>query len=240
MKKILAAGVERIFQMTRAFRDGERGRLHSPEFAILEWYAAGATYEDLMTDTEELVFEAAGLIAAGGIVSPAERWGTALPPGHRRRGLPGACRLGALERFPGRSLFSRTCVDKVEPALARRGGLFLTDYPEPVGALARRKEDDPRLCERFELYLDGLEICNGFSELTDVGEQRARFERDNAERLRLGKEAYPVDTAFLAALEAGLPSCAGNALGIDRLLLALTGGERLSDVTLLAEKEFLP
>ena len=231
--------MERIFQITRAFRDGEQGRLHNPEFAILEWYSAGQTYEDLMDDTEELVFEAGKTVEEWAIDSPLPSW---------PRPFPRVTVDEAFRRHAGwepskdfrADPFFQDLVDKVEPALTRRGGLFLTDYPEPVGALARRKEDAPRLCERSELYLDGLEICNGFSELTDVGEQRARFERDNAERLRLGKEVYPVDTAFLAALEAGLPSCAGNALGIDRLLLALTGGERLSDVTLLAEKEFLP
>lgn len=233
MKKILAAGVERIFQMTRAFRDGERGRLHSPEFAILEWYSAGQTYEDLMDDTEELVFEAGRAVEGWDIDSPLPSWPRPFP------------RITVDEAFrrhagwePSKDFradpFFRDLVDKVEPALPRRGGLFLTDYPEPVGALARRKEGDPLVCERFELYLEGIEICNGFSELTDAGEQRARFERDNAARLRLGKEAYPVDEAFLAALEAGLPPCAGNALGIDRLLLALTGQRRLSEVTLLA------
>ena len=130
--------------------------------------------------------------------------------------------------------FFRDLIEKVEPALARRGALFLTDYPEPAGALAQRKKDDPLVCERFELYLDGLEICNGFTELTDPAEQRARFERDNESRKLAGRDPYPSDEAGLTALETGLPPCAGNALGVDRLFMALTGQRRLADVTLLA------
>lgn len=234
MKKILTAGAERIFQITRAFRDGERGSIHNPEFAILEWYAAGQTYEDLMDDTEELVFEAGRTVGEWGVEFPLSTWSRPFP----RVTVDEAFRRHAGWE-PSKDFradpFFKDLVDKVEPSLPRSGGLFLMDYPEPVGALARRKDGDPLVCERFELYLEGIEICNGFSELTDAGEQRERFERDNRERRRLGKEAYPVDSSFLAALEGGLPPCAGNALGVDRLLLALTGLRRLSEVTLLAD-----
>ena len=114
------------------------------------------------------------------------------------------------------------------------GAVFLFDYPEEVGSLARAKADVPGVCERFELYLGGLEICNGFSELTDPAEQARRFARDNDKRVRLGKTPYPVDRSFLNALESGLPECAGNALGIDRLILALTGAKSLEEVSLLS------
>lgn len=239
MKKLLGAGMERIFQRTRAFRDGERGEIHNPEFAILEWYAAGQTYVDLMDDTERLVREAGAVFAEEGIRSPLKEWPRPFP------------RITVDEAFrrhagwaPSRSFradpFFEDLVLKVEPALAAEGAVFLTDYPERVGALARKKKDDPLVCERFELYLGGLEICNGFSELTDPEEQRSRFERDNAQRRRQGREPYPLDEGFLAALEGGIPSCAGNALGVDRLLLALTGLARLSEVTLLAGDGDLP
>lgn len=239
MKKLLGAGMERIFQRTRAFRDGERGEIHNPEFAILEWYAAGQTYVDLMDDTERLVREAGAVFAEEGIRSPLKEWPRPFP------------RITVDEAFrrhagwaPSRSFradpFFEDLVQKVEPALAAEGAVFLTDYPERVGALARKKKDDPLVCERFELYLGGLEICNGFSELTDPEEQRSRFERDNAQRRRQGREPYPLDEGFLAALEGGIPSCAGNALGVDRLLLALTGLARLSEVTLLAGDGDLP
>lgn len=233
MKKLLGTGMKRIFQTTRAFRDGERGDLHNPEFVILEWYAAGQTYVDLMDDTEELVREAGTVFAERGVPSPLKGWPRPFP----RITVDDAFRLHA-GWVPSRSFradpFFRDLVEKVEPALGAERAVFLTDYPERAGALARRKKEDPLLCERFELYLDGLEICNGFSELTDPEEQRARFERDNDQRRRQGREPYPLDEGFLAALEGGIPSCAGNALGVDRLLLALTGLTRLSEVTLLA------
>jgi lysyl-tRNA synthetase class 2 len=130
--------------------------------------------------------------------------------------------------------FFEDLVEKVEPELTALGAVFLRDYPAPVGALARRKPEAPALCERFELYLDGLEICNGFSELTDAGEQEERFSRDNAARQRAGRDIYPLDRHFLAALAAGIPDCAGNALGVDRLIMALAGSRRLAEVTLLA------
>ena len=125
---------------------------------------------------------------------------------------------------------------KVEPRLEALGAVFLADWPAPAGALARRSAADPAICERVELLLDGVEICNGFSELTDAREQLERFERDNAERVRRGKVPYPPDQRFLDALTSGVPACAGNALGVDRLLMALTGCRRLADVTLLAAR----
>lgn len=123
---------------------------------------------------------------------------------------------------------------KVEARLESLGAVFLADWPAPAGALARRSGADPAICERVELILDGVEICNGFSELTDAREQEERFERDNAERVRRGKVPYPLDRRFLDALTSGIPACAGNALGVDRLLIALTGCRRLAEVTLLA------
>jgi lysyl-tRNA synthetase class 2 len=127
--------------------------------------------------------------------------------------------------------FFRILVDQVEPALAAEPRpVFLVDYPAPFASLARLKPDDPRLCERFELYACGIELCNGFGELTDPAEQRARFERDQAARAALGKPAYPIDERFLAALEEGMPPSAGNALGVDRLIALCLGAEAIADV----------
>lgn len=236
MKKVLSDGPDRIFQVARAFRSGERGEHHNEEFTILEWYAAGQTYGDLMIDTEELVFDAAAALSGAGIPSPPASWSRPFP----RITVDEAFTLNAGWK-PSKGYradpFFRDLIEKVEPALARRGALFLTDYPEAAGALARRKSSDPLVCERFELYLDGLETCNGFTELIDPVEQRSRFERDNAARTRAGREPYPIDESFLTALEAGIPPCAGNALGVDRLFMALTGQRRLADVTLLAGDE---
>ncbi len=239
MKKLLSDGLDRIFQVARAFRSGELGERHNEEFALLEWYAAGQTYEDLMADTEELVFDAAAALSEAGIPSPPLSWLRPFP----RITVDEAFALNAGWK-PSKDYradpFFRDLIEKVEPALVQGGALFLIDYPEPAGALARRKSSDPLVCERFELYLDGLEICNGFTELTDPVEQRSRFERDNAARKLAGREAYPIDESFLAALEAGITPCAGNALGVDRLFMALTGQRRLADVTLLAGSGGIP
>lgn len=233
MKKLLAAGLRRIFQVARAFRAGERGARHHPEFTLLEWYCAGQDYRDLMADTEELVAEAAAALEAGGVATRLGSW----PRPFLRLEVDTAFERWAGWR-PSRAFdeprFFEDLVTKVEPSLEGLGAAFLADWPAPAGALARRKPGEPTVCERMELFLDGLEICNGFSELTAAPEQEERFARDNAARTRRGKEPYPVDRRFLDALACGIPSCAGNALGVDRLLMALTGSRRLADVTLLA------
>jgi lysyl-tRNA synthetase class 2 len=233
MKKLLAAGCTRIVQVARAFRAGERGERHGPEFTLLEWYASGEDYRDLMSVTEQLVAEAAGALEAAGVATRLPAWG---------RPFARLTVDEAFERWAGwrpsaafdEERFFEDFVEKVEPRLAELGAVFLADWPAPAGALARRSDANAAVCERVELLLDGLEICNGFTELTDAREQRERFERDNAERRRRGKEAYPIDERFMDALESGVPACAGNALGVDRLLMALTGCRRLADVTLLA------
>jgi lysyl-tRNA synthetase class 2 len=239
MKKLLAAGMDRIFQVTRAFRADEEGDLHSPEFSLLEWYSVGENYADLMETTEELVREAGAALEDAGIFSAASGWPSPFPRvtvDEIFRRHAGWEPSRAFETDP----FFRDLVEKVEPELAAENAIYLTDYPARAGALARRKPEDPKVCERFELYLEGIEICNGFTELTDPVEQVERFERDNTERRRLGKSTYPIDGKFVSALESGLPPCAGNALGIDRLLLALTGSRRLSSVTLLASSSPAP
>lgn len=228
MKRLVAEGFDRIFQIVRCFRRGERGARHNPEFTMLEWYAAHTTADALMTETEALVREVVTQHADGMSLGAFER----LTVCDAYRELAGVPREEVL-RLAGEDeeRYFRILVDTIEPALRERGRpVFLHDYPSSQASLARHKPDDPELCERFELYLGDLELCNGFGELTDPVEQRARLERDQAERRARGLPVYPIDERFLAALERGLPPTSGNALGLDRLVAVCAGTERIGDV----------
>jgi elongation factor P--(R)-beta-lysine ligase len=238
MKRLLAGGCPRIFQLSHVFRQGEVGARHNPEFTMLEWYRAFATVDDLMRDTEMLLAEVAARVspthALRGDHSP-----IAVAPPFAR--IPIA---EAFERFAGVApddVFSmaesdpetyfRLLVDRVEPALAHeKTPVFLVDFPISQASLARAKPGDPRVCERFELYAGGVELCNGFGELTDPEEQRRRLVRDQESRRAAGKPVYPIDERFLAALEEGLPPSAGNALGVDRLIALCVGEQEISRV----------
>ncbi len=238
MKRLLAGGVPRLFQLARCFRRGERGRRHNPEFLMLEWYRAFAGVAEIIDDTEALVrFAAAELLGA-----------THLEVGGTRVDLEGPFeRLtvgDAFARWAGVSAdeaiamagadeerFFRLLVDRVEPELARAPRpVFLVDYPAPLASLARLRPDDPRVAERFELYVGGVELCNGFGELTDPAEQRARLERDQEARSKRGLPVYPIDERFLAALEEGMPPAGGNALGVERLIAVLLGADDIATV----------
>ncbi|MQX37295.1 EF-P lysine aminoacylase EpmA [Roseospira navarrensis] len=260
MKKLMAGGLERIFQMARVYRDGERSATHHPEFTMLEWYRAGATYTDLMDETEAYV--AACQQAAGGEplrwrghasdaarpwtrVSVAEALAeyagmdlmaclpdepsaapdpAPLAAQARRLGLA----VGDADRFD--DVFFRLFLRHVEPRLGIGAPCILYDYPVSMAALSRPKADDPRLAERFEVYVCGLELANAFGELTDAAEQRARFEADMDLKAALYGERYPIDEEFLAALDHGLPECSGIALGLDRLVMLCAGARRIEDV----------
>ena len=237
MKKLLVAGLPRIFQLSHAFRNAERSSTHHPEFTMLEWYRAGCDYEALMDDCEALL--RAALDAAGGARLsfrgldcdprlPAERLSVA-EAFSRSAGLD----VFALAPGPGDTYedqFFRVLLNQIEPKLGVGRPTLLYDWPIALGALARAKPGDARVAERVELYVAGLELANGFSELTDAAEQRLRFERDLAEKARLYGARYPIDDDFLAALEHGLPASAGMALGFDRLVMCATGAERIEDV----------
>jgi len=233
LKRLVAAGHERVFEMGPCFRRGERGALHRPEYTMLEWYRAGAGYGEALAETLALL-RAVARGATGG--TTVQRGGVAID-------LAAAAEVwtvaAAFQTFAGwdpvaafdAERFDLDLVERVEPALA--GGarpVVLTDYPAARAALARLKAGNPRVAERWELYLGGVELANAFGELTDAAEQRARFARCAAERAAAGRAVYPVDEAFLAALDAGLPDCAGVALGIDRLVMLLGGYDTIGEV----------
>lgn len=240
MKRLLAEGHGRIFQITRAFRAGELGERHNPEFTILELYRPHAGMEAIMRDTEQLVAR-----VTGGAVRIDGRTIDLRPPFAR------LTIVEAFERFaktsPEETLrlanddedrFFELLAFDVEPGLgALDHGVFVTDYPASQASLARKRPEDPRFAERFELYVAGVELCNGFGELTDAHEQRARFERDRAERARRGKPVYPIDERFLEALARGMPPSGGNAIGLDRLVALVCGTRMIRDVMAFTDDE---
>lgn len=239
MKRLLAAGYGRIFQICRCFRDGERGERHLPEFTMLEWYRAGAGIEDLMEDCEGLLAAAADGARWAGTPAGPDGSPVDLAPPFRRLAV-----ADAFERFagwrpgadPDPERFDLDLVGKIEPALPGDRPVFLVGYPASLASLSRLDPADPDQCLRFELYAGGLELANGFDELTDPAEQRRRFAADEAWRRAAGKPPYPADERFLAALEAGMPSCAGIALGVDRLVMLLTGARTIDDVVAFPEE----
>jgi len=239
MKRLLAAGSGPIYQIGKVFRDAESGRLHSTEFTLLEWYRPGFDHHALMNEVEELV---ARLL---GIDEPAQRLSYAALFQHYLDIDPLQVDVTSLRACAVRHQISVTGLGDdcdawldlllshvIQPQLAARSGqarmLFVYDYPPSQAALARINEHG--LGERFELYLDGIELANGYYELLDTGEQRRRFELDNRQRLAMGKSEMPVDERLLAALTSGLPDCAGVALGVDRLILCAAGEKTLAHV----------
>jgi lysyl-tRNA synthetase class 2 len=238
MKRLLAGGIPRCFQLARCFRRGEEGARHNREFLMLEWYRAFADMDEVLRDTEDLVRLSVQEISGGtdievggvevDVGAPFERLGVAAAF-ERHAGID---ERRALEMAQDdEEGFFRVLVDRVEPAIAQSPRpVFLVGYPRSQASLARISPADPRVCERFELYVGGVELCNGFGELTDPVEQRRRFERDQAERARRQLPVYPMDERFLAALSEGMPRAAGNALGVDRLLALCLGERAIGDV----------
>jgi lysyl-tRNA synthetase class 2 len=251
-KKLLAAGEERIFTLARVFRNRERSALHHPEFTMLEWYRAGEPTIRLMEDCAGLM--AAAARAAGAtdfawrgrvcdpfaepeIVTVCEAFATHASVDLEallgdRDGLARAAERDGIRVAPDDSwsdLFSKILSEKVEGRLGSERPTLLTDYPLSEAALARASDEDPRFADRFELYVCGMEVANGFGELTDPAEQRRRFEAQMAEKSRIYGERHPVDEDFLAAL-AEMPPASGVALGFDRLVMLATGAERIEQV----------
>jgi lysyl-tRNA synthetase class 2 len=256
-KKLLAAGETKIFDFARVWRNRERGPLHHPEFTLLEWYRAEAPYETLMDDCAALLRLAAETTGARTfsfrgrgadpfaepervtVAEAFERFAgidllatIAEAGGTDRDGLAAAATAAGV-RVAGddtwSDVFSRVLVERIEPRLGEGRATVLCEYPTPEAALARPKPGQPKVAERFELYACGVELANAFGELTDVAEQRRRFELEMTEKARVYGERYPLDEDFLAAL-AQMPPASGAALGFDRLAMLATGAERIEQV----------
>ncbi|MBE0505032.1 MAG: EF-P lysine aminoacylase GenX [Desulfuromonadales bacterium] len=234
MKRLLAAGYPRLFQICRVWRDAERGRRHLPEFTMLEWYRADADYLDLMNDCEALL---QALLPSGSL--PVRDATIALAAPWQRLTVADAFSAYAslpLAQALAADRFDEVLSNEVEPRLGRERPTFLYDYPAGLAALARRKANQTDLAERFELYIAGVEIANAFSELTDPDEQRQRFSADEASRRQQGKEPLPLPEKFLSEL-ANLPPSAGIALGLDRLVMLLTGAASIDAVVAFTPEE---
>jgi lysyl-tRNA synthetase class 2 len=237
MKRLLAAGVGNCYELARVFRDGEAGRMHNPEFTMLEWYRIGWTHHQLMDECAELVRDAMRL--AGRSVSVRESSFRQLY--HDTLGIDPLTASEAELRAPlavfdinADGLTRDDWLDllmthMIQPTIPANRVLMVYDYPKSQAALARVRPGDVPVAERFEVYLGPVELANGYRELNEAGEQRERFERDLSRRQKRGAVQPPIDERLLAALPA-LPDCAGVALGIDRLLMAMLGTDRLPDV----------
>jgi lysyl-tRNA synthetase class 2 len=237
MKRLLAAGYERIYQISQVFRRGEEGRWHHPEFTMLEWYRLSADYRDLQDDCQELLNWICQAIGTGDGFRYRSQPLEASPPWERlsvREAFTCFAGWDPLTQFDA-DRFDMDLVEKVEPRLGLTRPCLLVDYPASQAALARLKPDAPMVAERFELYWAGLELANGFTELTDPAEQRERFAAVNVARSREGREVYPSAELFLASLDQ-LPPCAGIALGVDRLVLLLADAAHLDEVVAFPPK----
>jgi lysyl-tRNA synthetase class 2 len=238
MKRLLAAGYPRIFQICRCFRTKERGGRHLPEMTLLEWYTAGHGYLDMMDQCEDLVRFAARQTGLGNVIvyqgqniDLEARWDRMTV-------------AQAFDKFASVSMqtalannrFDEVTAVEIEPHLGHPKPLFLYDYPASSSALARLKPDDRSVAERFELYICGLELCNAFTELVDPVEQKSRFEHEQTMRRLSGKNVYPMPQKFLDALQY-MPEAAGNALGIDRLVMLFADTEKIDDVVAFTPEE---
>ncbi|MDX1460464.1 MAG: EF-P lysine aminoacylase EpmA [Xanthomonadales bacterium] len=236
MKRLLASGSGDIYELGRVFRDHEAGRLHNAEFTMLEWYRVGWTIDALM-DEITVLLHACG--TSGDLpvrrISYRDlfRQHTDLDPLRAtRESLAAAAhaQAGELPQLDRDGLLDLLFSHVVQPQLSGTGLTYVYDYPASQAALARIRNDDPPVAERFELFWDDLELANGYQELTDPREQRRRFEAENERRPARGLEPVILDERFLKAMESGIPECAGVALGVDRLLLMLHGARSLDEV----------
>lgn len=266
MKKLLVAGEEKLFQFAPVFRNGERAATHHPAFLMLEWYRAGADYRGIMQDCETLLKAVAAVTGrtqlqwqghTADILHPWQyltvheafaRYAKldlaqcigAQPAAPDLAAMREACSRIGIRVDSGDSwddLYFRVALDRIEPNLGLDAPCILHDYPIHQAALSRPRKDVPQIAERFELYACGMELANAFSELTDAAEQRRRFTADMVLKKQLYGYDYPIDDDFLAALEHGLPDCAGIALGIDRLIMLLAGAARIEEVLWLPVSE---
>ena len=253
MKRLLGGGEDRIFQICRCFRNGERSGQHNPEFTMLEWYRAYASYEEIMVDVEELVVHVARTIRGAGVIPYQDKgldlekqWPrlTVFEVFRKCAGIdlrncttPEVFRCLAVDlgyesvtvEDSWEDVFFKIFLEKVEPYLDPLGPVFLQDYPARLAALAKLKQEDPEVAERVEVYVAGLELANGFTELNDPLEQRQRFLEEQQKRRQAGYPVHPLDEAFLAMLEQGMPPAGGMALGIDRLVMLLADAASIDE-----------
>jgi lysyl-tRNA synthetase class 2 len=261
MKRLLAAGMERIYQVSRCFRDHEHGAHHATEFTMIEWYRAWAGLDAIAADTEQLVAAVAEAVRGRPMVTVGGRELDVTPPWPRiavrdamarwagvvvlgdepttvlaERAAAAGIDVGGATAWD--DVFFAVFLARVEPAIAALDRpVMLVDWPAPLAALARRRPDDPRVAQRFEAYLGGIELANAFGELTDPDEQRARFEADRERRRASGRPVFPIDQRLIAALAEGLPPSGGIALGFDRLVMLVTGADHIRDVSWFATDE---
>ncbi len=238
MKRLLAAGYEKIFQICRCWREGERGILHIPEFTLLEWYRSNSDYRDLMGECELLIQTVASQIGIAdkffyqgkeiSLSSPWERMGV-------EEAFKRFAHLSMREALKN-NVFDEVMVQEIEPQLGTKGPTFIYDFPSERGSLARLKKDNPALAERFELYIGGLELANAFSELIDPEEQRKRFLSEEAHRRSMGKRHYPMPDKFLIEMEE-MPPSAGIALGVDRLVMIFLDAKQIDEVVAFTPEE---
>lgn len=240
MKRLLCRGYGSIFQICHCWRDGERGGLHLPEFTMLEWYRSDCDYQQLMSDCRDLLQYLVSVCLPDSpvfrhkayTIDPYAPWVTKTVEdafrGHAHTDV-----WDCLEK----GLYEEILTERVEPALAGYGApVILRDYPEQLAALSRTMPDNPMLAERFELYLGGVELANGFSELNDPVEQRKRFEQANFQRRAAGLSPLPLPEPFLKEL-ADMPPASGIALGVDRLVMLMTGSDSINDVVAFVPEE---
>jgi lysyl-tRNA synthetase class 2 len=266
MKKLLVAGIPRLYQLAHVFRNGEQSSRHHPEFTMLEWYRANSDLQPIMQDCVHLLLAAARAAQRPVFTSnnlscdlfkPAET--LTVPEAFQRYAAidlmatidnaqaPNAAKLSAeAQRIGVRvdahdswdDVFFRIMGERIEPKLGIGQATFLCDYPVNQAALARPKTDDPRLAERFELYVCGIELANAFAELTDADEQLRRFQTDMDLKEKLYGVRTPIDDDFIAALHHGMPESSGIALGVDRLIMLATGATHINDVLWLPVAEY--
>ena len=234
MKRLLCAGMDRIYQIGPCFRADENGRLHRSEFTMLEYYRAGWNYLELLDFTRRFVLSAALEVNGspeiryrGQAIDLSREWEILSVRDAFARFAPESADDAAREE----SRFEILLTEYVEPNLPKDRPCVLMDYPVRFGAFARAKESDPSLAERWEVYAGGVELANAYGELTDPAVQRARFEQFAGTRKRLGLSEYPVPSAFLDDLDRGMPDCSGAAMGFDRLVMLLRGADSLGDVS---------